>query len=214
MKEAFKVIGYYICEIQNTPKGLNGVGNKILSVSRCIGEQHPRWECLIGSAAEGENRKYQNLLKLNNEQYRAFMDSANRLFDLRQLDVDSRFLKFSDAQYFYKRFCSAVPCRVVSLSTTPVYFKILAETLNDGSGFGLMSGETDHSLRLGYDILGWDISFFHSFLCNELQKELPKAAFNEFSLLENDFQDVICYAGQIEGRGEPVMWIPCRVGGL
>ncbi len=208
----FKVIGYYICEIQTTPSGLKGVGNKMLSVSRCIGEQHPRWECVTGSAGEGEHREYQNILKLNNEQYRDCIESAERLFHRRQLDVDSRFLKLPDAKEFHKRFCTAIPCRVVSLSTTPRYFDLLAEELKSGNGFGLMSGETDNSLWIGNDILGWDLCIFHSFLCNGLQKELHQAKFNEFSLLENHFEEVLCYARQLEGQGEPVLWIPCRMG--
>lgn len=53
---------------------------------------------------------------------------------------------------------------------------------------------------------------FHSFLCNSLQVGLPGVKFNDAGLLANNFRDVISYTGQIEGLGEPVEWIPCRLG--
>ena len=117
-----------------------------------------------------------------------------------------------DAQYFHKRFCSAINSRVVSVSTTPKHFEILKTELKGSNSHGLMSGNADNSLLIGSDILGWDISGFHSFLCNSLQTGLLGAKFNDIGLLENDFHDVISYAEQIKGLGEPVEWIPCKIG--
>ena len=62
---------------------------------------------------------------------------------------------------------------------------------------------------------GWkkkEESGFHSFLCNSLHNDLPTAKFNHIGLLENDFEEVVQFACLIEGTGEPVEWIPCRVG--
>lgn len=208
----FKVIGYYICETKDAPKWLHKVGKHVLSVSGCIGEQHPKWECFMGGWCKGESQEYQKFLKMNDEQYREFSDAANHLFDLKRLDVDCRFLRLSDAQNFYKRFCSGIACRIVSVSTIPKYFEILAKELKGSNSYELMCGNADNSLWIGSDILGWDISGFHSFLCNSLQVGLPGVKFNDIGLLENDFHDVISYAEQIEGLGEPVEWLPCRLG--
>lgn len=41
--ECFKVIGYYICEVRDIPEWLHGISGQLLSVSGCLGEQHPRW---------------------------------------------------------------------------------------------------------------------------------------------------------------------------
>lgn len=211
--EQFKVIGYYICRVINTPEWLQGVGKQVLSVSNCIGEQHPKWECFLGGWCKGESQEYQELLKMSDEQYKEFLDVANQLFDLKRIDVDCRFLQLSDAQYFHEKFCSEIDCRIVSISTTPKYFEILEKELNGSDSYGLMSGTVDNSLWIGSDILGWDIAgLFHSFLCNSLQAGLPEAKFNDIGLLENDFHDVISYAEQIEGLGEPVQWLPCRLG--
>ena len=212
MDDQFKIIGYYICEINDTPKWLQGISRQILSVSGCIGEQHPKWECFMGGWIKGEVQEYQERLQLDKKQYREFSEVANHLFDARRLDVDCRFLQLSDAKDFCERFCQAVSCRVVSISTTRKYYEILSDELKGINSYGLMNGENDSSPCMGCDILGWDISGFHSFLCNSLQKDLPDARFNDIGLLENDFNEVVCFAHQIEGKGEPVEWIPCRVG--
>lgn len=208
----FQVVGYYICEICNTPEWLRGISRQILSVSGCIGEQHPRWECFMGGWARGEAQEYQRRLQLDLERYQKFSEAANSLFDAKRLDVDCRFLQLSDAKDFYERFCRAVPCHVVSISTTKEYYEMLADELSNSQSYGLMNGEEDNSPCLGSDILGWDISGFHSFLCNSLQKIVPDAKFNEMGLLDHDFHEVACFTQQIEGKGEPVEWIPCRIG--
>lgn len=209
--EPFKVIGYYICETIAAAECL-GVGERILSVSGCIGEQHPRQGCFLGWRRKGESEEYRRFLKLNDEQYRECVDMAHQLFDLKRIDMDCRFLELSDAQCFRKRSCSEIDCCVVCVSTTPECFELLAKEMKDGNGYGSLSGIADDSLCIGSDILGWDHCGFHSFLCNSLQDELPGARFNETGLLGNDFQDVIGFAEQIEGLGEPVEWIPCRLG--
>ncbi len=62
--EQFKIIGYYLCEITDTPKWLSGIGRRMLSVSTCLGEQHPRQECFLGRWRKGESEKYRKKLKI------------------------------------------------------------------------------------------------------------------------------------------------------
>lgn len=89
--ECFKVIGYYICELCDSPEWLQGIGRQILSVSSCIGEQHPRWECFMGGWGKAAVQEYQEKLQLDKERYRELSETAKRLFDAGSLDVDSRF---------------------------------------------------------------------------------------------------------------------------
>ncbi len=76
----------------------------------------------------------------------------------------------------------------------------------------MMNGEHDNSPCLGNDIWGWDIGGFHSFLYNSLQKELPDVSFNNVGLLDNVFSEAENFTRQIQGKGEPVEWIPCKIG--
>ena len=210
--DCFKVIGYYICELCDSPEWLQGISRQILSVSGCIGEQHPRWECFMGEWGEAAAQEYQEKLQLDRERYRELSETAKRLFGAESLDVDCRFLRLSDAKDFYEKFCRAVSCHVVSIATTKEYYEILAGELKGSNSHGLMNGENDNSPCLGNDILGWDISGFHSFLCNSFQEELSDVKFNHMGLLDHDFPEVARFARQIKGMGEPVEWIPCRIG--
>ena len=211
--EQFKIIGYYISEVIDMPGYLKGLGEKMMSVSSCLGEMHPGMECcFVNGWRKGEQQAYQKRLKLSDEQYADYAETVRRLFAAKRLDIDCRFVHLSDAENFFQKFCKEIPCRLVSVSTTPAYFEILLEEMGNSHSNGLLGGEPDHNVRIGCDILGWDIGGFHSFLCNSLQKELPEAVFNDIGLLCNDFQEVMGFADRIEGKGEPVRWIPCRVG--
>ena len=100
-REHFQTIGYYLCEIVEVPEWLHGPDRQMLSVSGCIGEQHPRWECFMGGWLKGESEKYQSRLRMDAKTWRDFTESVNRLFDAGRLDVDCRFLQLSDAQCIY-----------------------------------------------------------------------------------------------------------------
>lgn len=248
-----KVIGYYICEVIDVPKGLFGSAGrgdaadpehtgenirKFLSVSNCLGEQHPYRECLMETSLRLEEGEYQAMLKLDDAAYRALNETGRRLFDTKRIDVDRRFLYLSDAMELCETYFSALPCVVVSISTTTNYFGLLASelgrsaaahTLPDGKVIpgcchGLMNGEVISvssrdpmrgapagGVWIGNDILGWDIAFPHALLCNGLQDELPTSRFNQLGLLKNDFEETVRFAAQIQGMGEPVEWIPCML---
>lgn len=235
-----KVIGYYICEVIDAPKGLFGSTGrgaaegpdhtgenirKFISVSSCPGKQHPYRECFMQTSMGLEEGEYQAMLKLDDAAYRALNETGHRLFDAGQLDVDHRFLRLSDALELCAAYFSALPCVVVSISTTPDHFDLLASELGrtaashtlpsgqviPGSCHGLLSGTPAGGAWIGNDILGWDIGLPHSLLCNGLQDELPTARFNSLGLLKNDFAETARFAAGIQGMGEPVEWVPCRL---
>ncbi len=76
----------------------------------------------------------------------------------------------------------------------------------------LLPGVPDKNELLGFDILGWDICSFHSFLCNRLHEMLPGVKFNHYGLLEHTFEETVAFSNKIQGYGEPVLWVPCRIG--
>ena len=211
--KTFQVVGYYILEVVTMPAYLEGLGERLLSVSSCLGELHPKFECIfLNGWREGEKQAFMKKMQLSDGQYADYVETVRFLAKEGLLDSDGRFLRLSDAVDFYEKYCGAVSCRLVSLATTPEYFGLMASELTDGNGRRLVCGETDDSKLAGYDILGWDIGGFHSFLCNALHEELPEAVFNALGLLKNEFDEVADFARRIQGKGEPVLWIPCRVG--
>ena len=132
----------------------------------------------------------------------------------KSLAIDGRFLNLVDAKRIREKYFDDNKCVIISVSTTEENYILLTEILSENS-CGLndfFSGAEDQSMMLGYDILGWDISGFHTFLCNGLHKELELIKFNKYCLIENDFETVQNFAMQIQGKGEPVVWIPCKIG--
>ena len=113
----------------------------------------------------------------------------------------------------YKKLWNLTKEKITQL-TKEKYWEILKEEWTD-SDCGRQSLTTDYEDKnelLGIDILGWDIGGLHSFLCNRLDKMLPAASFNSYGLLENTFDEAADFSSQIQGYGEPVIWIPCRIG--
>lgn len=58
--KCYKVIGYYICELCDTPEWLQGISRQILSVSGCIGGSTPDGNALW---ADGEKKRFGNTRK-------------------------------------------------------------------------------------------------------------------------------------------------------
>lgn len=211
----YKIIGYYICEQIAVPKFLNRSGT-MLSVSECFGGIHPRLDtCFFQNDHIGQKERdaYKKRWGFSDEKALELEQEIGVLFGKR-LAEDGRFQYLSDARYFYDSSFSKGNCILVSVSTSEEYFDILKEDLTQES-LGkkcLVSGVTDENELLGFDILGWDIGGFHTFLCNGLHKILPNARFNSYGLLENTFEETVAFSAQIQGCGEPVSWVPCRIG--
>ena len=211
----YKIIGYYICEFIQIPQYLNRKGSMI-SVSECFGGTHPRLDTcfFINNYITAQERDaYKKLWNLTEEKITQLTKEISFLLE-KGLAVDGCFSRLSDARYFYDSFFSGENSILVSVSTKEKYWEILKEEWTD-SDCGRQSLTTDYEDKnelLGIDILGWDIGGFHYFLCNRLDKMLPAASFNSYGLLENTFDEAADFSSQIQGYGEPVIWIPCRIG--
>lgn len=210
----YRIIGYYICEKLKTSNRLRENSEQMISVSDCFGGIHPDLSCCFFTNDKKDDRyKYCKKWNLDGDELTSLQRDIGGIFG-RRLGVDGRFLTKADAQYFLKKYFSEDKCVVVSVSTTDEYYDTLKNELTETSGANnsFFCDNIDESELLGFDILGWDISGFHTFLCNNLQSALPAAKFNKLILLENDYEEVKEFAKQIQDMGEPVEWIPCRIG--
>lgn len=206
----FQVIGYYICSVEDTPQFLNGISDKIISVSSCISYQNPRWECLVGGWLIGEEESYREKYKMSSEDYNAMVKEIRYLFNCGRMDTDSRFLYKEDAGNIFDKYFCGKDAMLICLSMEQKYIELLK---NEFSGSNRRITEIkDESELAGYDIIGWDMDGFHSFLCNNLQSGFDEIKFNKIGLLENDYFEVDNIARKIEGLGEPVEWLPCKIG--
>ena len=202
----YKIFGYYICEKMKVPDWLGLDRETMLSVSDCFGGIHPELaNCYFLNDRIREQTEYKKRWNLGSDRAAILQRDIGNIFESR-LAIDGRFVKLTDAEYFYRAYFDQDSCMIVSVSTTEEYYDILTCELQ------IFSDIVDENELLGYDILGWDVSGFHTFLCNHLQKDLIHARFNQLCLLENTFREVEGFAKGIQGKGEPVEWIPCRIG--
>lgn len=210
----YRVFGYYICEKLVVPDFLGIKGDEMITVSDCFSGIHPDLTyCYFINNRKKERIEYHKKWHINEEKAVMLQNDIHSMFE-RCLAIDGRFLNLEDAKRIREKYFDENKCVIVSISTIEEYYKVLTEELNENScGINnFFSGVLDKNILLGYDILGWDISGFHTFLCNGLHKEFELIRFNKYCLLENDFEVIQNFAKQIQGKGEPVEWIPCRIG--
>ena len=208
----YKIIGYYVCQLVETPQFLCNISDKMLSVSGCFGGVQPDLIKCFGQNGI-DKKEYRSVLKLDDAEFNLLQDEIGCLFG-KGIAVDGRFVHKEDAQHFCEDYFSQLDCIIVSVSTTEEYYELLISELGNenNSRTAVMNGGIDENELIGFDIIGWDIGGFHSFLCNNLQRELADSKFNKYLLLDNTFEEVVKFTQQIEGKGEPVDWIPCRIG--
>lgn len=210
----FKIFGYYICEKISVPDFLGIKSDEMITISGCFSGIHPDLSyCYFNNIRKQERMEYQEKWKLHSDKVTMLQNDIHNMFE-KSLAIDGRFLNLEDAKKICMNYFDANKCVIVSVSTTEEYYKVLTEELSENSSGinNFFSGVEDKNSMLGYDILGWDFSGFHTFLCNSLHKELEMPRFNKYCLLDNDFEVVEDFAKQIQGKGEQVEWIPCRIG--
>lgn len=207
----FIALGYYICPIMDTPEYLHNISKKFISVSECLCDHQPQLEFCANIKPYGNNTNYQEKYHLTLNKYQVMSEQIEQLFDKRLFYSDGRFLRKEDAILFYKTYFNFPEIALISLEID----KALSMKL--GTDFIYIQNEKkDDALSipqelLGYDIIGWDIGGFHSFLCNSLHKEFHDLKFTSLGLLDMDYWKVESMAQMIQGKGEPVDWIPCKI---
>lgn len=203
-----QVIGYYICERVTTPNFLHGFSKEIYSVSPCIGEQHPNLSGCFWQGYQKEKKEYRKRWKLNDEDFQQLFLDVSDLFERKLMDADGRFLYLADARCVYERYFADGSCLLLGISLAEQYLPMMQEEVK------LIGTELPVGQSIGCDILGWDISSFHTFLCNSLQTDVQgddEISFNVHGLVENSYSIVGQYAASIAEMGEPVDWLPYEI---
>ena len=212
----YKILGYYICEKIIAPNWIGIKSNEMITVSGCFSGILPDLEyCYFINNRKKERSEYLKKWNINKEKAIMLQKEMQDMFQKR-LAMDGRFSELADAKKIYENYFNERKCVIVSVSTTEEYYKIAMEELGEQSNVvnDFYSGSSDENELLGYDILGWDrdSGLYHTFLCNHLHKDLESLKFNKYCLIENNFEMVQNFAKNIQGKGEPVKWIPCRIG--
>jgi hypothetical protein len=211
----FLRLGYYIVEPAPKPQHCKLNCGQILTVSDCICILHPNLKGSYWDNYEDEESNYQKRLGLSDESFIDMKATVSQLVDARNLEIDSRFANLSDAISFYNKYMRHLTnLRIVSIALGDAFKDVLINALNGVScnltSMVLNDVETDGNL-LGYDILGWDLSSFHSYVCNSLENDISAVyplKVDSFGIIQNQYDECIKIAEYIRGKGEPVDWLP------
>ncbi len=211
MKENFQnftVLGYYICSIMDTPNYLSGISAKMISASECLCDHQPQLHLCAGWKPQGDNEDYRKKWHLTSDEYQMMSTKINRLFEEKLFYSDGRFIRKEDAVSFYKTYFYCPETILICLKTDK---KNVSKLDSEFTCIQEENGISSSQELIGYDIIGWDMGGFHSFLCNSLNKEFNNLKFTSLGLLEMNYQEVERIAQMIQGKGEPVDWIPCKL---
>lgn len=204
MRNDFVTMGYYICEYAVCPTFLGNIAEKIISISDCLCVHEPRIFLCHGWKPNGDNQEYIRSCFSSKEKYIKMSGEITNLLNEGLYTTDGRFLRKENAVHFYKEYFYDPKYILVSVSTKVKYSDLLGDKFRIEKD---LVNEIDGD-RIGCDIIGWDISVFHSFLCNGLEKEFPAVKFNSYGLLNEKYCEAEQMALKIQGMGEPVNWIP------
>lgn len=210
-EEEFHIAGYYICKINDCPEYLNKISDKMISVSDCLCTHEPVLEYLAGWKPNGDSVDYQKKCNLSRIEYESMSRDALQLLEDGVLMPDGRFINKSDAFAFYNKYFASEENLLVSLSFHNNEVAKLDSSFSCAVELNKTNYINQNTQFLGYDIIGWDICSFHSFLCNSLHKEVNQIKFSSMGLLDMKYSDVESLAQQLQGKGEPVEWIVGRL---
>ncbi len=206
-------IGYYIVEPVTKPEGISLPCNQIISASNCISIHHPDLDEFFWLGKEDKAEKYRKKFRLSDCSFLQLKEDVSLLLHEMKMGPDGRFRHLEDAKEMYQKyFFVNEGIHIISILVEVSYAGVLQKEMGDF--VWLHKQESVKGNLLGFEIIGWDISGFHSYLCNGLEKLLNEdylLKVNHQGLIQNPYEEVANFVKRIEGMGEPVEWIPVVV---
>lgn len=212
-KAGWWVVGYYIVEPITKPEVISLPCKQIISASDCISIHHPNLDEFFWVGKEEKAREYQKKFRLSDDTLFQLKTDISALLDDGKIETDGLFQTRKDAEEIYQKYFSINDdMRIIGILVQVPYVNVLREEM--GESAWSYEQESVPGKPIGFDIIGWDISGWHSYLCNGLQEIIHEKYLlkvNDQGLIQNSYEEVIDFAKQIEGMGEPVEWIPVAV---
>jgi hypothetical protein len=194
--------GYYLIEQQERPSYMNSniIPSTILSVSPCICNTYP----------DGFNwYRKQKPPEFSDEMIKDCKEWMGKKLDDQQMGWPNVFYDLKTAREFYQRFLFSLSnLRCIGIGLKAEFIKNFLDCLisyEEGVPQCLMQKRflEEGEGFLGFEVLGYDVCSFHSYLCNGLEEELPQFAIslNSEGLITN-FKQAVEFAKSISDRGD------------
>ena len=207
-----KCIGYYLKEIIPVPSYICLPVDKLLSVSSCISVNHP--PMYPNKRADHKFMKqYRDMMDISQERLNELLQYTDALLGKKQITLDGCFLHEADAKHARAYLSSKRDIKVIGISIDEKYLSLLRD-VGEFENMIVPDYEDTDGMFLGYEILGYEMGSFHSYLCNNLEKTLREKFTVEFTscgLIKNSIREIEFFCNYIRNMGEPVRWIPVAV---
>ena len=215
--------GYYIVKPTQRAEYMNSqiMPETILSVSNCICDVYPDISS-VWSTSEKEKDKYRQNLDIPNTTFNNLIEWINDKNNSGDFGFPHVFNNLESARDFYLNFLYNVQgLHLVGIGLPEEYNDEFVEDTG-------ITKETYHGIEkniinrcqmgsngsvLGFEILGYDMGTFHSYICNSLEEDYDKEF--GFRLNSSGFISTIDeakklaeYTNQDTVGAEPVLWLP------
>ncbi|MEZ5015461.1 MAG: hypothetical protein R2800_00260 [Flavipsychrobacter sp.] len=225
--EEFYIGGYYLVEGTSLHDYMNSsvLPNKIWSVSNCICNIHPNLSALSWSSCSDEDRlAYKQKLSLTKEEFQLLQEETDNLFNDKKVGWVEMFTDREASISFAKKHLTNIEnIKLLMIATSAEYRnrflqQAKTEEANTGVHHCLQKGnmvENNDNFK-GFDILGFELGSFHSFICNSLETEFTTKLYitlNENGLINSytDAQKANDYMLDPYYTKEHILWMPWAV---
>lgn len=217
MRQSEINMGYYIIEDVIKPSFISFSCDRLISSSDCICNMHPDLRGCFWLGYKDEKKAYKQKLGLSDEEYVKMSECVVDLFHKGILGANDRFNSLDAALEFCETYLNKCEnMHIIGLFTTDKYINVLLEQFENPEYFKKVAPDTGRrdikKKFMGCEIIGYDMGLDepHSYLCNSLDKELIGHGLltGKWGLIQNGFEQVEEFAKLIQGKGEPVDWIP------
>lgn len=217
--------GYLLIQGTSTEKRNNQLLPKfVFSSSECICDIYPLyWSLPKVKLTSDEEKNIRETYMLSEIEYLEILDYVEKLLDTKKMGWPYVFYEIDEAKKFYHKYLNHMnDIKLLGISLEEQY---VIQFLHEEKAFSETSGiyeklsyfdlERSSGGEIGYDILGFEISSFHSFICNGLEK-----AYKELDITVNEIGIISDYNQAVKAvnytmsdcvGAEPVTWLPWRI---
>lgn len=216
--------GYYIISETKRKNYMSEelINDRVITVSNCICE-HSIGEWTIRWWSDHKRINYfKELLSLSSEKVDEFLDDIEELYNIKKFGFPGVFTDLESARFIYKKYLNHLEgFKLIGIGLREDEYRTYCdlediEKNNEHYGINICFSNKkilDKTNILGYDILGYEFGYFHSYLCNGLEKDIyrklkvkpnKKGLFNNY----NSAKLATDYISDESIGAEPALWQP------
>jgi hypothetical protein len=232
MEDLFYIGGYFIVKPAKIEKWQNKkLLPKIIWTPSHLCDIYPGAEGLSWASDTKESKKWEKELMLSNEEAIDIRKLCDELFELEKLGWLSVFLDLESVDLFMSAINPTLTkdWKILCIATTKKYVEEYIEFFKQEEGSNVVEGEYGVRKMLrktivcpdimngfrGFEILGCEYGFFHSFMCHSMENDYSKKLgihLNKNGLIDN-FKDAEKASDFTRSplHAEPALWQPWAI---